>query len=144
MKMVVRIAVVVAISMMFSAALFAQSNDSDYVIVANKALPGSAIDVNTLKDVYQREATVWKHNEAEIVPVDLYTAGSFYENVFGKSYIDMQLQWVKMRNDRSLNAPVAVKDATAVKQVVAANKDAIGFIKASDVDDSVKVIKLID
>jgi len=144
MKLVLRIAVIAVISMLLNVTLFAQSNDSDYVIVANKALPGESISINTLKVLYQREATTWRHNEADIVPVDLYTSDAFYSNLFGKSYVDMQLQWMKMRNHRYLNMPIAAKDAASVKKIVAANRDAIGFVKASDVDSSVKVIKLVN
>lgn len=145
MKIVIKVVVVAAICMSFGLASFAQSNDdSQYVIVANKALPGSAIKLNTLKVVYQREAKVWKHNQAEVVPVDLYKSNGFYENVFGKSYIEMQQQWMRMRNSYSMDMPVIAKDAAGVKKFVAANRDAIGFLKVSDVDDSVKVIKLVN
>jgi hypothetical protein len=143
MKSVLRMAVVVIIGVMVNAAWsVAQSDDSEYVIVANKALPGSAMKITALKVVYQREAKTWKNSESEIVPVDLYTATSFYENLFGKSYTQMQMQWVKMRNNYSMNMPIFKKDAESVKQFIAANKDAIGFLKLSDVDDRVKVIKL--
>jgi hypothetical protein len=144
MKLVLRIAVVVVISMVLNVTLFAQPSDSDYVIVTNKAFPGDAISINTLKVVYQREATNWKHNEADVIPVDLYTSDAFYSNMLGKSYVDMQMQWLKMRNNRSLNMPIAAKDAASVKKIVAANRDAIGFVKANDVDSSVKVIKLVN
>jgi hypothetical protein len=144
MKIVIKIAVVAVIGMLFSVASFAQSNDSEYVVVANKALPGSAINVTALKAVYQREAGSWKHNEAEVVPVDLYLADGFYANLFGKSYIEMQLQWLKMRNHYSKDMPVVARDSASVKKYIAANKDAIGFLKSSDVDDTVKVIKLVN
>ena len=124
----------------------AQSNDEgiEYVIVANKELPGDAIKVETLKVVYQREAKTWKNSDSEVVPVDLVTANKFYQNLFGKTYTQMQMQWIKMRSDYSMNLPVFVKDAEGVKQFIASNKDAIGFLKKSDVDERVKIIKLVN
>ena len=145
MKMAFRMAAIAAITMMVGAlSSVAQSNDSAYVIVANKEMPGGAINAADLREVYQREATNWKHSKAEIVPVDLYTAKDFYQNLFGQSYLQMQVQWMKMRRDYSMNMPIFKKDAESVKKFVAANKGAIGFIKISEVDDTVKVIKLIN
>lgn len=145
MKIVFGMAVVVAMVVMVGAVpSMAESNNSEYVIVANKELPGDSINVASLKVLYQREVKTWKNSEAEIIPVDLFTATGFYQNLFGKSYIQMQTYWMKMRSNYSMDLPVFKKDSESVKQFIAANKDAIGFIKSSDVDDSVKIIKLIN
>ena len=145
MKIVLGMAVVVTMILMVSAVpAMAGSDDSEYVIVANKAISGDCIDVDALKVVYQREVKTWKNSKAEIIPVDLFTETGFYQNLFGKSYLQMQTYWMKMRSNYSMDLPVFKKDSESVKQFIAANKDAIGFIKSSEVDDSVKVIKLIN
>ena len=145
MKIVFGIAAVAAIVVMINVApSVAQSNDSEYVIVANRELSGGTINITALKEVFQREAKNWKNSGSEIIPVDLYTANGFYENLFGKSYTQMQMQWMKMRNSYSMDMPISKKDPESVKQFIAANKDAIGFLKLRDVDDRVKVVKLID
>jgi ABC-type phosphate transport system substrate-binding protein len=145
MKTVFGIAAVVAIIFVFNAApSYAQSDISEYVIVANKQLQGGSINVAALKGIYLREIRTWKNGEAEIIPVDLSTAVGFYLNLFGKSYTEMQTYWMKMRINYSVNLPVSKKDAESVKQFIAANKDAIGFLKNSDIDDRVKVLKLIN
>jgi hypothetical protein len=145
MKIVLWMAVAVTMILMVSAVpAMAGSDDSEYVIVANKEISGDCIDVDALKVVYQREVKTWKNSKAEIIPVDLFTETGFYQNLFGKSYLQMQTYWMKMRSNYSMDLPVFKKDSESVKQFIAANKDAIGFIKSSDVDDSVKVIKLIN
>jgi ABC-type phosphate transport system substrate-binding protein len=120
----------------------AQSDNSEYVIVANKQMAGSSLNVAALKGIYLREVKSWGNGGGEIVPVDLSTASAFYQNLFGKSYVQMQAYWLNMRIKYSVELPVSKKDAAAVKQFIAENKGAIGFIKSGDVDDSIKVLKI--
>jgi ABC-type phosphate transport system substrate-binding protein len=145
MKVIFAIAAVAAIMMMVQVApSIAESDSSEYVIVVNKTLPSTSINVAALKGIYLREVKTWKHSESEIVPVDLATADNFYMNLFGKSYTQMQTYWMKMRINYSINMPISKKDPESVKQFIATNKDAIGFLKNSDVDDRVKVLKLVN
>ena len=143
MKSVFGIAVVSAI-MLICAAVPTFALDSEYVIVANKSVQGASIGTAQLKGIYLREIRNWGNGGGEILVVDLTNASGFYQNLFGKSYLQMQTYWMKMRSNYSMDLPVFKKDSESVKQFIAANKDAIGFIKSSDVDDSVKVIKLIN
>jgi ABC-type phosphate transport system substrate-binding protein len=122
----------------------AESGDSEYVIVANKQLPGSTISTATLKGIYLREIRSWGGGGGEIIPVDLSSANGFYQNLFGKSYVQMQAYWLNMRIKYSADLPVSKKDAGAVKQFISENKGAIGFVKNSDLDDTVKVLKLVN
>jgi ABC-type phosphate transport system substrate-binding protein len=120
----------------------AQSDSSEYAIVANKQMAGSSINVTALKGIYLREVRNWGNGGGEIVPVDLSSGSTFYQNLFGKSYVQMQAYWLNMRVKYSVELPVSKKDSASVKQFVAENKGAIGFIKSTDVDDTVKVLKL--
>jgi hypothetical protein len=54
----------------------------------------------------------------------------------------MQAYWLNMRIRYSVDLPISKNDPESVKKFVAENKGAIGFIKSSDVDDSVKVLLL--
>jgi hypothetical protein len=97
-----------------------------------------------LKGIYLREVRNWENSEGEIIPVDLTTAYNFYQNLFGKSYVQMQAYWVSMRIKHSIDLPVSKKDPESVKQFIAANKTAIGFLNNSDLDDRVKVLKVVN
>lgn len=123
-------------------ASFAQSDNSEYVIVANKQMQGSSINIAALKGIYLREVRNWGNGGGEIIPVDLSSAANFYQNLFGKSYVQMQAYWLNMRIKYSVELPVSKKDAESVKQFIAENKGAIGFLKNSDIDDRVKVLKV--
>jgi ABC-type phosphate transport system substrate-binding protein len=105
-------------------------------------MQGSSINVAALKGIYLREVRNWGNGGGEIVPVDLSSGNTFYQNLFGKSYVQMQAYWLNMRIKYSVELPVSKKDAESVKQFVAETKGAIGFVKNSDVDDRVKVLKV--
>jgi ABC-type phosphate transport system substrate-binding protein len=143
MRTVLGVAAVLMLMMTVSVApSMAQSDSSEYAIVANKQMAGSSINVTALKGIYLREVRNWGNGGGEIVPVDLSSGSTFYQNLFGKSYVQMQAYWLNMRVKYSVELPVSKKDSASVKQFVAENKGAIGFIKSTDVDDTVKVLKL--
>ena len=145
MKTILKLAAVAVLVVMVGVVpSMAQSNDSEYVIVANKEIKGNVIKADSFKMIYQRDARTMNADGSEIIPVDLYTAEGFYQNLFGKSYVEMQMQWTKQRNSYNVDLPVSQNDPEEVKNFIAANKDAIGFLKVSDVDERVKVIKLVN
>jgi ABC-type phosphate transport system substrate-binding protein len=144
MRTLLRIPAIVLITVaLFSMPSNAQLAGTDYVVVANKAMSGSSIDLAALKSIYLREVRNWGSGGNKIIVVTLSTdANDFYQNLFGKSYVQMQAYWLKMRIKYSVDLPVTKKDAEGVKAFIAENKDAIGFLKSSEVDDRVKVLKV--
>ena len=120
------------------------AQSDEYVIVANKQVQGSSINMAALKGIYLREVRSWGNGGGEIIPVDLSSGNTFYQNLFGKSYVQMQAYWLNMRIKYSVDLPVSKKDAEGVKQFIADNKGAIGFLKNNDIDDRVKVLKVIN
>jgi len=141
MKSVLGVSLFVAICIVVFAVPFLAETD-EYVVVANKQLPGSTINKAALKGIYLREVKTWGNGGGEIIPVDLSTENDFYQNLFQKSYVQMQAYWLSMRIKYSVALPVSKKDAESVKEFINANKDAIGFLKTGDLDDRVKALKI--
>lgn len=141
MKSVLGVSLFVAICIVVFAVPFIAETD-EYVVVANKQLPGSTINKAALKGIYLREVKTWGNGGGEIIPVDLSTENDFYQNLFQKSYVQMQAYWLNMRIKYSVSLPVSKKDAESVKEFIVANKDSIGFLKSSDLDDRVKALKV--
>jgi hypothetical protein len=56
----------------------------------------------------------------------------------------MQAYWLNMRIKNSAELSVSKKDADTVKQFISENKRAIGFLNNSDLDDRVKVLKVVN
>jgi ABC-type phosphate transport system substrate-binding protein len=143
MKTALRLAAIVALVLCLQTIpSHSQSDDLPYSIVVNKQMEGNAISMGTLKAIYLREAKSWGNSLGDITPVDLSTEHSFYENLFGKTYVQMQAYWLNMRIKYSVSLPITKKDPEGVKQYIAENKGAIGYLKNSDIDDRVKVIKV--
>lgn len=141
MKSFVGVAILLAIVLAYSV-VPSVAEDSEYVIVANKQVQGVSIPTATLKGIYLREVRSWGNGGGEIIPVDLSGSSAFYQNLFAKTYVQMQAYWLNMRIKYSVDLPVTKKDSESVKQFIADNRGAIGFLKSSDVDDRVKVLKV--
>ena len=136
-------AIVLVTAALFCVSSNAQLAGTDYVVVTNKAMTGNSIDLAALKSIYLREIRNWGNDGNKIIVVTLSSdANDFYQNLFGKSYVQMQAYWLKMRIKYSVDLPITKKDAESVKQFIAENKDAIGFLKSGEVDDRVKVLKV--
>ena len=123
--------------------LIAQSSNSDFIVVANKQIAGESINKKALKGIYLCEVKNWS-NGNKIIVVNLDGGGDFYQNLFGKTSVQMQAYWLNMRIKYSVDLPVTKKDAASVKRFIASNKGAIGFIKKSDLDDTVKTLNIIN
>jgi hypothetical protein len=137
-----KVAGLCAVALMgFGMLSLAQSDNSEYAIIANKDVQGNSISIAALKGIYLREVRTWSNGTA-IMPVDLTSESSFYQSLFGKSYSQMQAYWLNMRVKYNLSFPISKKDPESAKKVIAENKGAIGFIKSEDVDDRVKVLKI--
>ncbi len=143
MKRVLGIAAFLTVVLVFCV-MPSVGQDSEYVVVANKQMQGASIPMSALKGIYLREVRTWANGGGEIIPVDLANSGNFYQNLFGKSYVQMQAYWLNMRIKYSVDLPVSKKDAESVMQFVAENKGAIGFVKSGEVDDRVKVLKVVN
>jgi ABC-type phosphate transport system substrate-binding protein len=143
MKAVWGFLIIAAVCIM-SLAVPSLAQSDEYVIVANKQLQGTSINKANLKGIYLREIKSWGNGGGEIVPVDFSTEDRFYQNLFQKNYTQMQAYWLNMRIKYSVSLPVSKKDAESVKEFIASNKDAIGFIRSGDLDDRVKVLKLVN
>ena len=142
MRIMAGIAIVAVVLVAWNVApSFAQEGNSDYVVVANKGMAGTSIKTQALKGIYLREVKNWGNGD-KITVVDLEGSGDFYENLFGKTCVQMQAYWLNMRIKYSVDLPVSKKDAASVKEFVASTTGSIGFIKKSDLDDSVKVLKV--
>lgn len=115
---------------------------ADVVVIANKANTNAG-DSAFVAKVYTGEAKTW----ADGAVVNAYDQGEdnpiradFYTAVVGKSLSNMQaLRAQNVFSGRGLPPKVVDSDAET-KKAVAANKNAIGYIRASSVDATVKVL----
>lgn len=113
----------------------------DYAVIVNKDNP-TAVDKALIAKIFQGEMKSWKDG-SPVMPVDLPESSpvraSFTTEVLGKTVGNVKALWAQMIFSGQALPPKQAASDEDVKKLVSGNKNAIGYIKASSVDDSVKV-----
>ncbi len=104
---------------------------------------GNAIDRTMIEKIYRGDLTQWPDGgriEAMDLPENSDVRASFTSLLFGKSVTSLKAIWaVKLYSGRG-TPPREVPSEKEVKSMVSFSKNAIGYIRAAEVDGSVKVI----
>jgi len=93
--------------------------------------------------IYSGESKSWANGGAVAafdLPEDNPARAAFATDVMGKNLGNMKSLWAQNVFAGKAVPPKVVASDDEMKKTVAANKSAIGYIKASAVDDSVKVV----
>jgi len=114
----------------------------DYVVIVNKG-NSNAVDKAFVAKVFTGEAKNWPDggpvfsiDQAESTAV----RADFYRGLLGKSSANMKALWAQNIFSGKGLPPKVVDPDLEVKKIVSSNKNAIGYIKASSVDDTIKVV----
>lgn len=115
---------------------------NDVVVIVNKDNAG-AVDKAFIAKAFTGEARSWPDGGT----VTLYDLGddnptraAFYSTFVGRSAAQVKAAWAQLVFSGKATPPKVVDGDAEVKKAVAANKLAVGYIKPSSVDDSVKVL----
>lgn len=133
-----RLACLVLFHLLAASAAWAQA----LVVIVNKDNPNT-VDRVFVRQVYTATAKVWPDG----TPVVVFDQGeesevreNFYTSVIGKSAASMRALWSQnIFTGKGLPPRVATPDEQ-MKKVVAGNRNAIGYIRASTLDGSVKAL----
>lgn len=111
----------------------------DIVVIVNPA--AKAISKDQIADLYLGRS-------GGLTPID-QTAGSaiyaqFYKLATGRDVAQVKAIWSRILFTGRGLPPKQLPDSAAVKQAVAANPNAVGYIEKSAVDASVKVVLPLD
>ncbi len=83
----------------------------------------------------------------EVLPVDQDTGQEdravFIKLVLKKDEGNLNSYWARMLFSSKGKPPKVINDSKAMKQLIASNKNAIGYIDAKLVDESVKVVVIV-
>jgi ABC-type phosphate transport system substrate-binding protein len=113
----------------------------DFVVIVNKAST-APVDKATVAKIYQGELKSWPDGTpatAIDLPEDNPTRAAFCTEVVGKSVANLKALWAQMVFSGKALPPKMVASDDDVKKAVSGAKGGVGYIKASAVDDSVKV-----
>lgn len=124
------------------AALSLSAWAADVVVIVNKA-NANTVDKAFVVKVYTGEAKNWPDggpvfalDQGEDNPI----RADFNSSVLGKSSGNMKALWAQNIFAGKGLPPKVVDPDADVKKIIRTNKNAIGYIRAASVDDTVKVV----
>lgn len=114
----------------------------DLVVIIHKDNPYS-VDKDYVIGIYTGRTKGWPDG-SPVFPLDQGEASAaraaFYASVVGRSQGNMQALWAQnIFSGKGLPPKVATPD-TEMKRIVSTNRNAIGYIRASELDSTVKVL----
>jgi ABC-type phosphate transport system substrate-binding protein len=115
---------------------------SDVVVIVNKG-NDNQVDRAFVVKVYTGEAKTWGNGGAITaldLPEDSPVRVSFTSRVLGKSVSSMKSLWTEYVFSGKATPPKQLGSDEEVKKLVGSNKNAIGYIRASSLDDTVKAV----
>lgn len=114
----------------------------DIAVIVNKE-NNNAIDRAVVRKIYLGSASRWASGGAIVAldqPEDSAPAATFAAKVIGKSVAAIKDIWAQNVFTGKAIPPKVLPSDEEVKRMVARSKNAIGYIKSSSADTSVKVI----
>jgi ABC-type phosphate transport system substrate-binding protein len=113
------------------------------VVIINKDI-APAVDKEYVAGIYTGRIKGWPDG-SPVFPLDQGESSAaraeFYATVVGRSQTNMQALWAQNIFSGKGLPPKIVSQGAEMKRLVATNRNAIGYILASEVDDTVKVLR---
>ena len=120
---------------------------AEVAVIVNKTNPATTVTKSALERYFLKKTTMWDTN-IKIAPVDLPTTDpareEFSRTILGRAPREVESHWISQSLVGGKSAPEVVSNSALVKKHVAADSGAIGYINASDLDDSVKQVEVVD
>jgi ABC-type phosphate transport system substrate-binding protein len=113
------------------------------VVVVNKDNPNS-IDLGYVARIYSGALKAWPDGSPVFAldqPEESESRAQFSNQVLNRSVANMRAVWSQNIFTGKGLPPKIVSPDVEMRRLVATNRNAIGYLKASQVDDSVKVIE---
>lgn len=121
--------------------VFSHAAFADVAVIVNPA-NGNALDESAIKKIYLGKSKSFDDG-TKVNPVNQDGTGvadEFNDKVVGKSGSQLNAYWSKLVFTGKGTPPEKLANDKAVLDFVAANPDAIGYVDAASVTDSVKVV----
>jgi len=126
--------------------LFSTSLNAQVSVVVGKSSPHNKLSADEVKNIFTLSKTVWSSGSKIKLADQSKTSASkkFYGDFIGMKESKVKSTQLKAVLTGKAPKPIRCSDDAAVKKAVNSNVNAIGFIESSNVDDSVKVLFVID
>jgi len=114
----------------------------DVVVIVNKANE-NPVDKALIAKIYTGESKAWAAGGSVVaydLPDDNPARASFDNEIVGKTPSSLKSLWTQNTFTGKGVPPKQAASDEDIKKAISANKNAIGYIKASSVDDTIKVV----
>jgi hypothetical protein len=116
------------------------------VVIVNKANPASALGVNELRPLFQTSKMSWSTG-GDAAPINLPEENplriAFDQTVLGLDAERVARYWKDRKIRGGARPPTRVASTAAVLKLVAAKEGAVGYVRASEANATVKVVAMI-
>lgn len=129
-------------SMLIGLSLSASVWAGGVAVIVNKD-NDHAINKELITKIYTGKDREWSNGDKILLldlPENSPTRVSFSNDIMGQSVSSLKFTWAQMMFSGVAVPPKVVQSDAEVKKYVTENKNAIGYIKASSLDDSVKAV----
>lgn len=114
----------------------------EFAVIVNR-VNNQAVDRAWVAKVYLGEVKSWLGGDPIVaydLPEDNVVRASFSKTLLNRSVANMKALWAQFTFSGRAVPPKQLKTDEDVKKAVAENKNAIGYINATSLDDSVRAI----
>lgn len=119
------------------------SANADVVVVVSAGSAVTSLTAEQTTRIFLGKTTTFPNGD-NAIPIDQAESSStrneFYSRIANKSSSQIAAYWAKVIFTGNGNPPQKVEGNNAVKNAIASNPNAIGYIDKSSVDSSVRVI----
>jgi ABC-type phosphate transport system substrate-binding protein len=124
----------------------AQAGEEEIAVVVNSANPVQKLSQSELRPIFQTTRTTWSNGDKIIAlnsPESESSRKGFDAAVLGLDPDRVARYWVDRKIRGGDAPPKVVPSPAAVLKVVAAKSEAIGYVRASELNKTVKVVARI-
>lgn len=126
-----------------AAYLFASTAYAEVVVIVNPKTPENSLSSQDTAMIFLGRKSVLGKG-SRVTPIDQEEGSPvrdvFYQQIADRNPGQMKAYWSTMIFTGRATPPAAAVDSLEVRNIVASTPGTIGYIDATDVDDSVKVI----
>jgi hypothetical protein len=123
----------------------AQAKEGEFVVIVHPSNRFDSLTRSKLSFLFLRKVSRWPWG-AEVVPIDLAPDQpvrlEFTRLVLKTTGPDLDQYWIDQTATRGVGRPVQVSSAAEAKSLVAMRAGAIAYIPASDLDRTVKTLRI--
>lgn len=116
---------------------------ADILVIANRDNPGANPGTREVSDLYLGRSRTLSSGEAvQLLEYrhDHELRTRFYRQLNGMSLPQLNAYWARLQFSGEVLPPPSLPDGQAVLRAVRNNRQALGYIDSTDLDDSVRVV----